>query len=444
MTEHPLNSSEVTPDELVEVEPSDVLRTDRSAGYSPPRLLPDVRPTGGVIRERWEDFKVTEIPLYTPCGAGEHLYITIEKSNRTTIQARDHIARVMGVRPDSIGFAGFKDKRAIAVQTFSIPLLSDAQVASIDAPWIRVVGLQRHKNKIRTGHLEGNRFEIRIRQVEPQAIDDAKLVVDELARNGMPNFYGPQRFGIHGDGARIGSCLLRRQVAEVVDLLLSPREGVEEDYREAYAAGDIEQAMRQLPPGRNAESGLLSSLRTHPGNQRAAIRRIPGPLRRMYYSAYQAELFNWVLMERLERSPDAFRVPWPGDVCQLEGSRSRFHVDLDEAAIAREKERALQGDISPTGPIFGRKMNLPTGEAGRIESAVLLAEGLRPESWLSHVRGLKLDGTRRSLRILVRDPEVIWEQSEQALVLSFTLPAGSFATVLLEQVMGPASESSAL
>ena len=262
MTEHPLNSSEVTPDGLVEVEPSDVLRTDRSAGYSPPRLLPDVRPTGGVIRERWEDFKVTEIPLYTPCGAGEHLYITIEKSNRTTIQARNHIARVMGVKPDSIGFAGFKDKRAIAVQTFSIPLLSDAQVASIDAPWIRVVGLQRHKNKIRTGHLEGNRFEIRIRQVEPQAIDDAKLVVDELARNGMPNFYGPQRFGIHGDGARIGSCLLRRQVAEVVDLLLSPREGVEEDYREAYAAGDIERrcASCRRAGMQNLDCSLLSGL----------------------------------------------------------------------------------------------------------------------------------------------------------------------------------------
>ena len=84
-----------------------------------------------------------------------------------------------------------------------------------------------------------------------------------------------------------------------------------------------------------------------------------------------------------------------------------------------------------------RKMMLPGGEAGKIESAVLLSEGLRPESWLSHVRGLKLDGTRRPLRILVQDTEVIWEESEQALLLSFTLPAGAFATVLLDQVMGP-------
>ncbi|MGE4618661.1 MAG: tRNA pseudouridine(13) synthase TruD [Planctomycetota bacterium] len=436
-----MSQSEVTDNGILEVDPAEVLRTERSSGYFPPRLMPESRPTGGVIRERWEDFKVTEIPLYSPCGAGEHLFITIEKSNRTTIQARDHIARVLGVRPDSVGFAGFKDKRAVTTQTFSVPQLSDAKVPEIDASWIRVLDLQRHKNKIRTGHLEGNRFEIRIRQVKQESLPDAKKIVEEAARHGMPNFYGPQRFGIHGDGARIGSCLLRRQVAEVVDLLLSPRDGVEEEYRTHYAAGDLEQAMRHLAPGRSAESGLLSSLRTHPGNLRAAVRRIPGPLRKMYYSAYQAELFNWVLMERLERSPDAFRKPWPGDVCQLEGRRSRFHIPLDEASTLREQERASEGEISPTGPIYGRKMSLPAGEAGKIESAVLLSEGLRPESWLSHVRGLKLDGTRRPLRILVGEPEVVWEESEQSFLLSFTLPAGAFATVLLDQVMGPATDS---
>ncbi len=436
-----MNQSDVTDNGILDVDPAEVLRTERTRGYRPPRLVTDAQPTGGVIRQRWEDFRVTEIPLYTPCGAGEHLYITVEKSNRTTIQARDHIARALSVRPDSVGFAGFKDKRAVASQTFSVPLLSDAEVHRIEAPWIRVVSVQRHKNKIRTGHLEGNRFEIRIREVTEESLSDAKRVVEEIGLHGMPNFYGPQRFGIHGDGARIGAALLRRQVAEVVDLLLSPRQGIEEEYRETYATGDIQQAFRQLPPGRSAESGLLSSLRTHPGNLRAAVRRIPPPLRKMYYSAYQAELFNWVLIERMERAHDSFRVPWAGDVCQLEGRRSRFHVPLDDGATAREQERALQGEISPTGPIFGRKMMLPGGEAGKIESAVLLSEGLRPESWLSHVRGLKLDGTRRPLRILVQDTEVIWEESEQALLISFTLPAGAFATVLLEQVMGPVEQA---
>ena len=422
--------------QIIEVDPADVLGTDRASGYHPPRILPQIPPIGGVIRQRWEDFRVTEIPLYSPCGAGEHLYITVEKSNRTTIQARDHIARTLAVKREQVGFAGFKDKRAIATQTFSVQLLSDKGVEAIEAPWIRVLSVSRHRNKIRTGHLSGNRFEIRIRDVQPNSIEHVKTHLEQVAVSGLPNFYGPQRFGMHGDGARIGAALLRRQIAEAVELLLAPREGVDEEYRKAYGAGEIDEARRLLPPGRTTEAALLTSLRTHPGNLRAAARRIPHALRKMYYSAYQAELFNWVLMERIQRSDDGFWMPWGGDVCQLEGLRSRYHVSLDAEDVRREQQRAREGQISPTGPIFGRKMKLPQGEAGKIESAVLISEGLRPDSWLSHVKGMKLDGTRRPLRIQVGDPSVVWEDDQQCLMVHFSLPAGAFATILLEQLMG--------
>ncbi|MDE0959941.1 MAG: tRNA pseudouridine(13) synthase TruD [Planctomycetota bacterium] len=423
--------------EILEVDPAEVLQRSRDSGYQQPRLMPEIQVTGGVIRQRWEDFKVTEMPLYTPCGTGEHLYLTIEKSNRTTIQARDHIAKTLGVKRELVGFAGFKDKRAIASQTFSVPVLSDRDVGSIDAPWIRVLSVSRHLNKIRTGHLAGNRFEIRIREVLPGALENAKQMIEQISVGGLPNFYGPQRFGMHGDGARIGAALLRRQITEAVELLLAPREGVEEDYRNAYAGGDVAAARRLLPPGRTTEAAILTSLKTHPGNFRAAARRIPHALRRMYYSAYQAELFNWVLMERLARSSDGYWLPWAGDICQLEGQKSRFHVSMDEAGWLEDQQRARDGEISPTGPIFGKKMKLPEGEAGRIESAVLIAEGLRPGSWLSHVRGMKLDGTRRPLRIRIGEPQVVWEEKEQSLMVSFSLPAGAFATVFLEQLMGP-------
>jgi len=439
LSEEPLPEEQSTDFGLLEVDPEEILATDRQSGYSPARVHPDIAATGGVIRQRWEDFKVTEIPLYTPCGSGEHLYITIEKSNRTTIQARDHLAKVLGVRREEVGFAGFKDKRAIAVQTFSVPSLSDRDVESIDAPWIRVLDLSRHRNKIRTGHLEGNRFEIRIRDVKQQHLSDVLELLDRISTSGLPNFYGPQRFGMHGDGARIGSALLRRQIDVAIDLLLAPRDGVEEEYRSAFAAGDIDLARRMLPPGRTAEASILTSLKTHPGNLRAAARRIPHALRKMYYSAFQAELFNWVLQERIHRSPDAFWCPWPGDICQMEGHRSRFHVPLDEGSVKREQDRAQAGEISPTGPIFGRKMHVPEGVAGEIESAILISEGLRPASWLSHVRGMKLDGTRRSLRIQVGDPSAEWEEEHQSLLISFTLPAGAFATILLEQIMGSAT-----
>ena len=410
--------------------------TRKEDGYHPPRLLTEIEPAGGVIRHRWEDFRVTEIPLYTPCGSGEHLYLTIEKRNRTTLQARNHLARVFEVSPDDVGFAGFKDKRAVTRQTFSVPVLSDRQVPEVDEHWIEVVNVQRHKNKIRTGHLQGNQFEILIRETRPDCLDDTRRVLELVGQCGLPNFYGPQRFGMHGDGARVGSALLRRQVDEAVHLLLAPRDGVEEEYRQAFAEGDIQKALQLLPPGRSTELSLLKSLRSHPGNMRAAARRIPRPLRKMYYSAYQSELFNWVLIERMTRTSDGFHVPWAGDICQLEGRRSRFHVESDPAAVERESERARAGEISPTGPIFGRKMKPPTGLSGEIEAAVLEAEGLRPESWLSHVRGLDLDGSRRPLRVPVGNPEAEWVEGE-GMWLKFGLPAGAFATTLLDQIMGP-------
>ena len=335
-----------------------------------------------------------------------------------------------------MGFAGFKDKRAVTSQTFSIPVLSDRKVPEVEEHWIEVLEVQRHKNKIRTGHLQGNRFEILIRETRPDCLEDTRKVLQSVAQSGLPNFYGPQRFGMHGDGARVGSALLRRQVDEAVHLLLGPREGVDEEYRHAYASGDIQKSLQLLPPGRSTELSLLKSFRSHPGNMRAAARRIPRPLRKMYYSAYQSELFNWVLIERMMRSPDGFHMPWGGDICQLEGRRSRFHVETDPVALERERERARAGEISPTGPIFGRKMKLPTGVSGQIEAQVLESEGLRPESWLSHVKGLDLDGSRRPLRVPVADPEAEWVDGE-GLWLRFGLPAGSFATTLLDQVMGP-------
>ena len=417
-----------------------ILNTTKDQGYKPPRLFNEILPTGGVIRRRWEDFRVEEIPLYTPCGSGEHLYITIEKRNRTTLQARNHLARVFEVSPDDVGFAGFKDKRAITTQTFSLPVLSDTKVKDVEEHWIEVKEVQRHKNKIRTGHLEGNRFEILIRETREDCLEDVTKILSKIALHGLPNFYGPQRFGIHGDGAKVGSALLRRKIDKALDLLLAPREGIVEEYRDAYAAGDIQQALQLLPPRRNTELAMLKSLRSHPDNMRAAARRIPRPLRKMYYSAYQSELFNWVLIERMDRSPDAYHSPWAGDICQLEGRRSRFHVDLDPVAHQIEVERAAAGEVSPTGPIFGRKMKPPLGLAGDVEMAILEAEGLRAESWLSHVRGLDLDGSRRPLRVSVGDPEASWhkgEEGEEGLMIKFSLPAGSFATTLLDQIMGP-------
>jgi tRNA pseudouridine13 synthase len=409
------------------------LRFDHPDPTEIPPLFPDLPPVGGVIRTSCEDFEVEEIPLYESCGEGEHLFLTVRKTNRTSLQVRDHLAREFGVRPDDVGFAGFKDKRAVAQQTFSIPTAAMPHPKEIERPWLAFVGATRHTNKLRTGHLAGNRFRIRIREVGEEALPGAAAIVARIAAEGLPNFYGPQRFGIHGDGHRIGAALLRRDIQQAVSLLLFPREGIDEPYRELALARRYEEALAALPPGRSAEAALLHTLRRHPGNLTAAARKIPRQLRRMYYSAYQSELFNWVLRERLEWGRDALSRLREGDLAFIHAKGACFRVDDP----AREQSRADALEISPSGPMYGRKVLFAAGEMGRLERSVLAAEGLRRGSFVSHVKGLDLDGGRRPLRVPVREAGAAWDAADRSLVLRFTLPPGSFATTLLEQVMGP-------
>ncbi|MFN0059075.1 MAG: tRNA pseudouridine(13) synthase TruD [Planctomycetota bacterium] len=400
-----------------------------------PRLAADIPACGGTIRTRLEDFEVEEMALYNFSGHGEHCYVTVRKTNRTTLQARDFLARELNVRREEIGFAGFKDKRAIATQTFSIAGVKREDVERISAPWLEVLQVTYHGNKLRTGHLLGNHFKITIRGVRPGALADARRVIDRLRATGMPNFYGPQRFGAFSHGYLIGHALLHRNVKEAIDQILSPRQQTDEKVWHYYQAGDYATALEELPPGRVCEAAVLHALRRYPGNFRAAVRKIPPQLRRMYYSAYQSFLFNWAIHERREWSEDALSCPVAGDIAYLHRNGASFAVEAGEEDVMRE--RAARGEISPTGPIFGRKMKFARGRPGALEWAILAAEHLRPQSFLSHVKGLHLDGTRRPLRVLLKEVDIREADDGTSLVLAFELPPGSYATTLLEQIMGP-------
>ncbi|MFQ5655392.1 MAG: tRNA pseudouridine(13) synthase TruD [Planctomycetota bacterium] len=398
-----------------------------------PRLLDDLPPIGGRIRVHAEDFEVEEIPLYSACGKGEHCYVTVVKTNRTTLQVRSYMARGLGISVEEIGFAGFKDRRAVAQQTFSIPRVRPEDVERLETHWLRVVDATFHRNKLRTGHLAGNRFRVRIRGVRPGALEIAREGLERLQRSGVPNFFGPQRYGHQNRGYRVGRELLHRNVREAVEILLGVAEDSGEEYRRLYSERKYLEALEALPHGHQSEIAILHALRRHPGNFRAAVRRIPRQLKRMYYSAYQSFLFNWCLRERMEWGMDAFQRPVEGDLVYIARKGACFLVEDEEEARAR----AEAGEICPSGPIFGRKMAFPTGLPGRLERTILEAEGLRPQSFLSHVKGLRLDGTRRPLRIPLEEVDCAEEEGGAVIALRFRLPPGSYATILLEQLMGP-------
>ncbi|MCA9728921.1 MAG: tRNA pseudouridine(13) synthase TruD, partial [Candidatus Eisenbacteria bacterium] len=171
-----------------------------------PLLTATVPGTGGRIRMEPEDFVVAEIPAYEPAGEGEHLFLEIEKRGRTTDDVRRALAKRIGARQDDIGVAGLKDKHAVTTQWMSVPgkLLSEMDATGLGLDGVRVLQARRHRNKLRTGHLRGNRFTITIRGVSEDAHAHARTCVARIIEEGVPNYYGEQRFGHRGETVTLG------------------------------------------------------------------------------------------------------------------------------------------------------------------------------------------------------------------------------------------------
>src|SRR5262245_9712144 len=125
---------------------------------------------GGRLKVQPEDFFVEEIPLYLPSGAGHHVYIEIEKIGLSTYAAIKAIAQALKISPNDIGYAGLKDARAVTRQTLSVSGITPEAALNLNLPNIKILGAKRHSNKLRVGHLAGNRFVIRVREVTAAAL----------------------------------------------------------------------------------------------------------------------------------------------------------------------------------------------------------------------------------------------------------------------------------
>ncbi|RJX34476.1 MAG: tRNA pseudouridine(13) synthase TruD [Desulfarculus sp.] len=174
----------------------------------PPFITPDLAGIGGRIKLEPAHFAVEELPLYLPQGSGPHLYLRLSREGMTTRVLADRLADLFGLERGAVGFAGLKDKQARAVQSFSLYLPgADAGQAARrvqEALPVEVLEAAFHQNKLKTGHLLGNRFTILLSGVEPQAAAQAAAVAQALAQRGLPNYYGAQRFGREGDNAAQG------------------------------------------------------------------------------------------------------------------------------------------------------------------------------------------------------------------------------------------------
>ena len=280
---------------------------------------------GGQLRAAPDTFIVEEIPLYEASGAGQHLYVNITKEGLTTRSVQRGLAEAFDLPYRAVGFAGMKDKFARATQTFSLQVghvdeefLRAAPSRIIEKTAVQVNWVRLHRNKLKKGHLLGNRFTISVTQPAVQGeemMTRAGAVAAQLRRCGLPNYYGPQRLGQNGANVRRGWALLR---------------------------GGKRMSNRWL------RSLLLASVQSHLCNRYLALRQERGQ----------------------------FATLLSGDIAKKHDTGGLFVV----ADQAKEQSRYEQKEISFTAPIYGPKMWEAEAEAGELEQEILAMSGLAMES----------------------------------------------------------------
>lgn len=320
----------------------------------------------GTFKGSAEDFKVIEIPLYEPCGSGEHLYIYVEKRGLTTDELIKALSKSTGIPTKNIGYAGKKDRTSISRQWISLWPAQDHLVNNVKIPGLRILAYLKHRNKLRKGHLKGNRFEVILRDIPRNAGPVVSQVLSVLSEQGIPNYFGPQRFGMHGDNAAMGAAILQ-------------------GHKRGHSA----------------------------------------PQSRFFVNALQSYWFNCSLAKRL---PGLNQLE-TGDLAYIHRNGAVFLVHDG----ITEQERLASFEISPSGPMWGDRMTLPGGRELKLEKEVIQETGLTPEQLYPLFGKFKVRGERRSYRVLPANMD--YQFNEDSLHLRFELPAGSYATSVIRELL---------
>ncbi len=278
----------------------------RTLALAPPRASGEPR---GVARIKVEpgDFRVEERLGFDADGGSAHLLLRVEKTDANTLFVARRLARAAGLRPQDVGFAGLKDRRAVAIQWFSVPAgRPPRDLAGFEGPGFRVLDVLPHSRKLRRGALAGNRFRIVLRDVAGER-QELERRLSRVAAHGAPNYFGPQRFG--RDGANLESVA-------------------------AWTGGGA------LPVERESRAFVLSAAR--------------------------ALTFNALLAARVEAG--SWDRLLPGEVVSLDGTASVFVAEEIDSGL---EARCATGDVHPSGPLPGRGGLQPALEAGVVEAAAL-------------------------------------------------------------------------
>jgi len=349
----------------------------------------DHTPINAHFSKNSNDFVVREIPLYDFSGSGEHLIVHLQKKDLTTPEALRILADFTGAKLRDFGYAGLKDREGLTSQFISLPAKFEPNLSAFSHEKIKILSTTCHNNKLRIGHLKGNSFFVRLKKVLPMDAQKIENVFATLAKTGFPNYFGYQRFGKFGDNAELGRQILTGE-------------------------------KRQKNP----------------------------KLRDFLISAYQSEIFNAWLSKRVEISKFAATFSraqlaqiYPNlkdEIPNLKSQNSLFRLLSGDALghypfgrcflcedLGAEVARFQERDITALGPIFGAKMFESAGAAKKIESEIC------PDALILAAA----QGSRRFAWIYFTEFDCKYNDQTAQMTLSFSLPKGAYATVLLEEIL---------
>ena len=316
-----------------------------------------------LLKAECADFVVKENLGYSMAGEGEFVAVRVRKTDANTLFVGEKLAQFAGISARNMSYAGLKDRRAVTEQWFSLqmPGKTTPDFGDFQLEGIEILEVTRHNRKIRTGSLDGNYFDILLRNA--METDDLKVRLENLSKFGFPNYFTEQRFG--RDGHNLTQAL-------------------------RWAKGEIQVKDRKK--------------------------------RSFYLSAARSEVFNLVVSERLKQGV-ANRV-LPNDIVQLSGSHSWFVADEKEDLNVLQL-RLEQGDLQLTAPLIGETAQ----PACSLENDIVQQH----QDIVNLMKQERLKPARRPL--LMKPKDFNWQFEETGLRLKFYLPAGSYATALVRELV---------
>jgi tRNA pseudouridine13 synthase len=397
----------------------------------------DAEGIGGKLRSVPEDFTVEEIPLPERGGTGgPYLICRLTKTNWELQHAIKEIAKRLGISHRRIGWAGTKDRNAITQQRISIYNVTAEQVAEIRLKDITLQPLGHVNEALSLGDLQGNKFDIIIRDTNPPDLENRIHMTTETVRQGVPNYFGIQRFGATRPVTHlVGEWILKRDFEQAVITYVGKEfPGEPENVRTVRTAfletRDIQVALHELPPQMSFERAMLHHLHTHPYDYSGALLELPPKLLSMFVSAFQSYLFNSVLSQRLDDG-HSLTEPLVGDRLIFANGRTDTVTTTNSNAVSIHIRR---GRCTIALFMPGKERIDPKSEGERamvalLEKYEITSDDFKSASAFVHT---KFDGAWRPI-VLKTDIESGLDSN--SVRLTFSLPAGHYATTVCREYM---------